>query len=318
MRAYIFRRILQTIPVLVLTSFCVFLLLHLVPGDPALVLAGTDATADVIEAVRKDLGLDQPLPIQYVKWVEHVLRGDLGKSYVTKLPTWDLIMLKLPATLELTVTAFVLALLIAVPTGILAAVRQRRPTDLAISTFTAVGLAVPNFWVGILFILLFALALGWLPPGGRVEFGRAPLLALKHLILPALTLAIPQSAIFSRFLRAAVVDVSQEDYVRTARAKGVRERLVVSRHVVRNALIPVVTVLGMHFGRLLGGAVIIESVFAWPGVGRLMLQAIGDRDYTVVQGGLLLLVSTFVLINLLTDLSYGFLDPRIRLARGRG
>jgi len=318
MTAYIFRRILQTIPVLVLTSFCVFLLLHLVPGDPALVLAGTDATADVIEAVRKDLGLDQPLPIQYLKWVEHVLRGDLGKSYVTKLPTWDLIMLKLPATLELTVTAFVLALLIAVPTGILAAVRQRRPTDLAISTFTAVGLAVPNFWVGILFILLFALALGWLPPGGRVEFGRAPLLALKHLILPALTLAIPQSAIFSRFLRAAVVDVSQEDYVRTARAKGVRERLVVSRHVVRNALIPVVTVLGMHFGRLLGGAVIIESVFAWPGVGRLMLQAIGDRDYTVVQGGLLLLVSTFVLINLLTDLSYGFLDPRIRLARGRG
>jgi peptide/nickel transport system permease protein len=317
MTVYIVRRILQTIPVLGLTSVFVFLLLRLVPGDPALILAGTDATPEVLQAVRADMGLDQPLPFQYLKWLEHVLRGDFGKSYVTKLPTLDLLILKLPATLELTVCAFVLALVIAVPTGILAAVRQRGPADLAISAYTAVGLAVPNFWVGILFILLFALALGWLPPGGRVEFGRDPALALKHLTLPALTLAVPQSAIFSRFLKGAVVEVLQEDFVRTARAKGVVERLVVFRHAIRNALIPVVTVLGMHFGRLLGGAVIIESVFAWPGVGRLMLQAIGDRDYTVVQGGLLLLVTTFVLINLLTDLSYGLLDPRIRLAQRR-
>lgn len=317
MTAYVIRRILQTVPVLVLTSAFVFLLLHLVPGDPALIMAGPDATPEVIEAVRKDLGLDQPLPVQYLKWIGHVLRGDLGKSLISGFPAWNLLCLALPATLELTIAALFMALLIAVPTGIIAAIRQRGSADLAISTFTAVGLALPNFWVGILLILLFALVLGWLPPAGRVEFARDPVLAVKHLLLPALTLAIPQSAIFSRFLKAAVVDVMREDYVRTARAKGLAERRVLTRHVIRNSLIPVVTVLGMQFGRLLGGAVIIESVFAWPGVGRLMLKAIGDRDYTVVQGGLLFLVMTFVLINLLTDLSYGLLDPRIRLAQER-
>jgi peptide/nickel transport system permease protein len=305
---YVIRRLLQAIPVLVLTSGLVFLLLHLVPGDPATILAGPDAEPEVLEAVRKDLGLDQPLPVQYVKWVGHALHGDLGKSQISGLPAWSLLAIALPATLELTVAALLLALFIAVPTGLLAAIHQRRSADLAISTFTAVGLALPNFWVGILLILLFALALGWLPPAGRADLLRDPVQALRHLALPALTLAIPQSAIFSRFLKASVVEVLREDYVRTARAKGLAEASVLARHVIRNALIPVVTVLGMQFGRLLGGAVIIESVFAWPGVGRLMLKAIGDRDYAVVQGGLLILVMTFVLINLATDLSYGFLE----------
>ncbi len=317
MAAYIARRILHAIPVLALTSVFVFLVLRLVPGDPALVLAGSDAEPEAIHAVRVEMGLDQPLPVQYLKWIEHVVRGDFGRSYISRLPTLDLLILKLPATFELTLAALALALLIAVPTGIVAAVRQRSAAELAVSIYTTFGVAVPNFWVGILFILLFALALGWLPPGGRVEFGRDPILALQHLILPALTLAIPQSAVFSRFLKAAVAETLQEDYVRTARAKGLAERLIVSRHVLRNALIPLVTVLGMDLGRLLGGAVLIEAVFAWPGIGRLMLQAIGDRDYTVVQGGLLLLVMTFVCVNLLTDISYAFLDPRMRLSSRR-
>lgn len=315
MTAYIARRIVQAIPVLVITSIGVFLLLRLVPGDPAVVLAGPDASTEVVAAVRQSLGLDQSLPVQYLRWVGNALRGDLGQSYISRISVWELVALKLPATFELAVAALLLALLIAIPTGIIAGVRQRSRTDIAISTFTAVGLGLPNFWVGILLILLFALVLGWLPPGGRVEFGRDPVLALKHLALPALTLAIPQSAIFSRFLKAAVVDVLHEDYVRTARAKGLAERVVVFRHVLRNALIPIVTVLGMHFGRLLGGAVIIESVFTWPGIGRLMLDAIGRRDYAVIQGGLLLLVTMFVLINLITDLTYGFLDPRVRQGR---
>ncbi len=317
MMLYIVRRLLQTVPVVVLTSIFIFLLLHLVPGDPAAIVAGPDADAEVLAAVRADLGLDQPLPVQYIKWVAHALRGDLGKSAISGLPAWKLLMLALPATVELTLASLFLALVIAAPTGILAAVRQRKPADLVISSYTAVALALPNFWVGILLILSFALALGWLPPGGRIDFLGNPLVALKHLILPAATLAIPQSAILSRFLRTCVVEVLHEDYVRTARAKGLAEGRVLIRHVVRNSLIPVVTVLGMQFGRLLGGAVIIESVFAWPGVGRLMLKAIGDRDYSVVQGGLLLLVMMFVLINLLTDLSYGLLDPRVRLGMER-
>lgn len=312
MTAYAVRRILQTIPVLIITSLAVFLLLRLVPGDPAVVLAGPDASPEVVAAVREDLGLNQSVPAQYLQWAGDAVRGDLGHSYISRRSVWELVALKLPATLELTIAALLLALLIAIPTGILAGIRQRSRTDVAISTFTAVGVGLPNFWIGILFILLFALVLGWLPPGGRVGFGEDPVLALKYLALPALTLAIPQSAVFSRFLKVAVVDVLHEDYIRTARAKGLAEHAVISRHVLRSALVPIVTVLAMHFGRLLGGAVIIESVFTWPGVGRLMLDAIGRRDYAVIQGGLFLLVTIFVLINLLTDLTYGFLDPRIR------
>lgn len=312
MGAYAIRRIIQTIPILVLTSIAVFFLLRLVPGDPAVVIAGPDASPKVLNAVREDLGLNKSIPTQYLLWIGNALHGDLGHSYISRMSVWKLIMLKLPATLELTAAALILALLIAIPTGIIAGVRQRTKTDIAISTFTAVGLGLPNFWIGIIFILLFALVLGWLPPGGRVGFGEDPVLALKYLALPALTLAIPQSAIFSRFLKIAVVEVMHDDFVRTARAKGLAESAVVFRHVLRNALIPVVTVLGMQFGRMLGGAVIIESVFAWPGVGRLMLDAIGRRDYAVIQGGLFLLVTMFVLINLLTDLAYGLLDPRIR------
>jgi ABC-type dipeptide/oligopeptide/nickel transport system permease component len=316
MLAFTLRRLVQAIPVVFLSTVGVFLLLHLVPGDPAVALAGSDATPEVLHAMRRELGLDQPLPVQYGLWVGRVIQGDLGRSYASKLPVGEQIAQRIPATLELTIAGLLLALLISIPTGILAAVRERGPADWLVSSFNAFAIAVPNFWFGILMILLFGLALGWLPPSGRGDFGRDPVGALQFLLLPAVTLALNQSAILSRFVKSSMLEVMHEDFVRTARAKGLREWLVVQRHVLRNALVPVATVLGIQFGRLLGGAIVVESVFAWPGVGRLILQGIGNRDYTIVQGTLLLLVVTFVVVNLITDLAYGLLDPRIRLSRG--
>jgi peptide/nickel transport system permease protein len=201
---------------------------------------------------------------------------------------------------------------------VLAAVKERGPADWLVSTFNAFAIAVPNFWFGILMIILFGLVLGWLPPSGRGDFAQEPTQAWKFLILPAVTLALNQSAILSRFVKSSMLEVMHEDYVRTARAKGLGEWLVIRRHVLRNALVPVATVLGIQFGRLLGGAIVVESVFAWPGLGRLILQGIGNRDYAIVQGALLLLVVTFVVVNLVTDLLYGLLDPRIRFSRGVG
>jgi peptide/nickel transport system permease protein len=313
---YVIRRLLQAVPVLVLASVAVFLLIHLVPGDPALLLAGPDATPEVVVAVRKDMGLDQPLPVQYALWAGHVLRGDLGKSYISRLPVWQLIQNALPATIELTCAAMLIAVLFGLPTGILSAVKRQSFPDWAVTAINGLALGVPNFWLGILLIIMFALILNWLPPGGRIEFLSNPGVAWKSLLLPAVTLGLHIGAALSRFTRAAMLEVLNEDYVRTARAKGVSGWGVIARHALRNALIPIVTVMGIQFGRLLGGAVIVESVFAWPGIGRMILQAVLNRDYLLVQGALLLLVVSFILINLLVDLLYGVLDPRIRLASG--
>ena len=313
---YIVSRLLQAVPTVFLASIAIFLLIRLIPGDPALLLAGPDASPEAIQALRQKLGLDQPLPVQYVIWAGSAVRGDLGLSMISRYEVWQLLGMRLPATLELTVTAFVLTLLVALPLGILAAVKQHSSLVATVGVYTALGLGVPNFWLGILFILLFALALGWLPPQGRVPLLEEPGRAWRHLLMPAVTLAVTQSAILTRFVRASMVEVLYEDHVRTARAKGLRERVVVIRHAFRNALIPVVTVIGIQIGRLLGGAVIVESVFAWPGVGRMMLKAIEERDYAVVQGGLLLMVMAFIAINLLTDLAYAFIDPRVRPSSG--
>jgi len=310
---FVLRRLAAAIPVVFLASLAVFLLMRLVPGDPAQTLAGPDASPQVVEAMRRELGLDQPLPVQYALWLAHILRGDLGQSILSRAPVASLIGQRIPATLELTVAAMSLALVIALPTGVLAAVKQRSLADILISSVTGILVAIPNFWFGILAIMLFALVLGWLPPGGRGDLWRDPVQALKYLALPALTLALPSAVSLSRLVRASMLEVLYEDYVRTARAKGLDSRAVILRHALRNALAPVVTVLGLQFGRLLGGAVIVESVFGWPGLGRLLLEGIGTRDYAVVQAGLLLLVLVFVAVNLLTDLAYGYLDPRIRL-----
>lgn len=318
MLAFVIRRLGQAVPVIFLSSIGIFLLLHLVPGDPALLIAGQDASPAAVQQVRRALQLDRPLPVQYGVWLGHAVRGDLGTSLVTRLPVAQLIGQRVPATLELAAASYLLMLAIAIPTGVLAAVKQQGPVDWLISSLNGVAIAVPNFWFGILAILLFALHLGWLPPGGRAGFAGDPGASLKFLILPALTLAVHPAAGLSRLVKAAMLESLHEDYVRTARAKGMREAAVVVRHALRNALIPVVTVLGLEFGRLLGGAVIVESIFAWPGVGRLILDAVGNRDYTVVQGALLMLVVTFIAVNLATDLVCGMLDPRIRLGAGRG
>ena len=318
MWGYAVRRLFQLIPVILLSSFLVFMLLHLVPGDPAETVAGPDATPDVIKAVRHKMGLDRPLAVQYGIWLGHIARADLGESYISKMPVIDLVGYAFPATIQLTLAALLLALGISLPLGVLASLKQGSKLDLFVQGYTALGLGVPNFWLGILLILIFALVLGILPPGGRIDPLQSPALGLKTMILPAVTLGIQISAVFTRFVRTAMLEVLHEDYVRTARAKGLRERVVVVRHALRSALVPVVTVVGLQFGRLLGGAVVVESVFAWPGVGRLIIQAVEQRDYTVVQAALLGLVAAFLLINLITDIAYAFLDPRIRLTQGRG
>lgn len=310
------RRLLQAVPVMFVATVGVFLLLHLLPGDPAALMAGPDAPQATIDFVRHDMGLDQPLPLQYVVWLEHILRGDLGKSVFSKLPVSQLIGQRAPATIELAIAGELLTVLIALPLGVLAAARQRTPIDWLVSSATSVGLAVPNFWLGILLILLFAVALGWLPPGQRGDLFKDPLAELKFLALPAFTLALPQAMNLSRLTKASVLEVLYEDHVRTARAKGLDSLTVLSAHVLRNALVPIVTAIGLDVGRLLGGALVVETIFAWPGLGTLMLTAVGNRDYVIVQACLLLLVATFILVNLFADISYGFLDPRIRLAAG--
>jgi peptide/nickel transport system permease protein len=315
MIGFIARRLVQALPVMFLASVGVFLLLHLLPGDPAALMAGPDAPQSTIDFVRHDMGLDQPLPVQYVVWLGHIVRGDFGRSIFSKLPVSQLIGQRAPATIELAIAAELLTILIALPLGVLAAVKQRSPIDWVVSAATSVGLAVPNFWLGILLILLFAVALGWLPPGQRGDLGRDPLGELKFLALPAITLALPLAMNLSRLTKASVLEVLYEDHVRTARAKGLADATVVRGHVLRNALVPIVTAISLDIGRLLGGALVVETIFAWPGMGTLMLTAVGNRDYVIVQACLLLLVGVFILVNLIADLSYGFLDPRIRTGR---
>jgi peptide/nickel transport system permease protein len=315
--SYILRRLLQTLPVLFLTSVAVFLVLRLAPGDPAQYVAGPDAPPDTVEAVRRELGLDKPWPVQYVLWLARAVRGDFGRSLISRYPVWDLILQGLPATIELAVAAFVLSLVLGVLLGVASALSEGRFVDFAVSIFNALALGIPNFWLGLILIIAFALLLGWLPPSGHVDFLESPLESSRFLLLPAITLALQLAAVLARFLRSALLDVLREDYVRTARAKGLPEKRVIGAHALRNALIPLVTVLGIQFGRLLGGAVIVEAVFAWPGLGTLAVTAVTARDYAVVQGVLMLLVTAFVGINLLVDILYGVLDPTVRLGKQR-
>ena len=315
LRAYIFRRLLHAIPTLLLSSVVVFLIIRMVPGDPARMLVGFDAPEEEVEAVRRAFGLDEPLPVQYFRWLGQVLQGDFGVSLINRFPVDELVLAKLPATLELAVAAFVVSIAISIPLGMFAAVRAGRWADYVVSIVSAVYLGTPNFWVGLLYILLLSVVFPILPPSGRVPFTENPVQALEHLVLPTVTLALPVAMVQTRFIRAAFLEVLNQDYVRTARAKGVTEPMVVLRHGFRNAMIPIVTVFGIQFGHLLGGAVIIESLFAWPGVGRMMVESINNRDYAITQAGLLYLVGIFLFINLMVDILYGVIDPRVRLGR---
>ncbi len=312
MATYVLRRLVQTLPVLFLSSILVFGLVRFIPGDPAMLIAGPDALPEQIVAARARLGLDQPIYVQYLIWLGQVVRGDLGVSILNGYPVFDLIRRKFLATLQLTAGGLLVALCLSLPLGILSAVRRGGWFERLTSLVVALGQAIPTFWLGILLVLVFSLQLKWLPPSGRVEFSQKPVLALRLMILPSLTLGFYSATVLTRFLKSSMLEVLEMDYVRTARTKGLSESGILARHVLKNALIPVVTILGLQLGAFLGGAVVTESIFDWPGLGRLMLQAIGTRDYPVLQGAVLFVVVTFVCVTLITDLAYGFLDPRIR------
>jgi len=312
MTRYVLLRLAQLVPVLLLASVAVWLMVYLIPGDPAISLLGGDATPEQLERARARMGLDQPLAVQYALWLGRVARGDLGVSYLNGLPVQTMLAQRIPVTAQLTVASLGVALLIAGPLGIVSAVRPRSWIARWVTGYNALAMAVPTFWLGILLVLLFGVRLKWLPTSGFAPLWDEPARALRFLILPAFTLGAYVSAVLARFVRAALLETLFQDYVRTARAKGVRERGVVWVHALRNALIPVVTVVGLQFGASMGGAVITEAIFDYPGLGRMLLQAILTRDYTVVQGTILFVVLAFVVINLLTDLVYALLDPRIR------
>jgi peptide/nickel transport system permease protein len=301
---YLIRRLLLTVPVLFGVATLVFSLIHLVPGDPVQAMLGESASPQDIAELRGRLGLDRPLLVQYGAFLKGVTRGDLGASLRTNQSVTAAIAERLPATLELALAAMGVAILISIPLGILAAVRAGTHIDHAATTLALLGISMPNFWLGPLLAILFSVTLGWLPVSGR----GTP----AHLVLPAITLGAPLAAVLARMTRASVIEELRELYVLAARARGVSRMRAVLRHAFRNSLIPIVTVLGLQVGAVLTGAVITETIFAWPGVGRLLIQSISFRDYPLVQGCILLIATTYVTMNLLTDLVYGFLDPRIR------
>ncbi|MGY3520532.1 ABC transporter permease [Micromonospora sp. PTRAS2] len=313
MTRFVLRRLLQSAVVLLGVTLVVFLLLQLVPGDPVRVALGTRFDQQTYDALRERSGLDRPLVAQYVSYVSHALTGDLGVSFRSGQPVTTIVLERLPATLSLAVTAVLLALLVAFPLGVLSAVRSGSALDHAARVFSQFGVSVPDFWMGIMGILLFAGVLGWLPPSGYVALTEDPARWASHVILPATAVGLVTASILTRFIRSSVLEVLSEDYVRTAEAKGLRARVVVVRHVLRNALIPVVTVVAVQLASLVGGVIVIEVLFAWPGVGRLTYDAVQARDYPVLQGAVLFVAALFLLMNLLVDVLYARLDPRIGL-----
>jgi peptide/nickel transport system permease protein len=312
--AFVARRILVTIPVLVLVTIMVFSLIHLIPGDVATVVLGEEATPQARVQLRHELGLDKALPIQYFTWVGGVLHGDLGRSLTDKIPVADTIRQRLPVTLELALLSFLVALLISVPTGILAATRRGRISDYAGTFIAFAGMSVPAFWLGIMLIFFFSVRLHWLPASGYVPITQDPMANLQAMLLPAVATGFREAAVLMRMLRSSLLEVMGLDYVRTAKAKGLGHWTVVLRHATRNALIPVVTTSGLAIAGLLSGLVLTETVFAVPGFGRLIVQAINDRDFITVQGAVLVSAVLVVSVNLLVDVLYAVLDPRIKVS----
>ena len=308
-----FRRLTALMVTLLVASLLIFLLLEILPGDPAAVILGVGAQEDTLRALRAELGLDLPAPVRYMNWLGEVLQGDLGRSYTYDTPVQELLLNRVELSLPLALLAILLSTGIAIPLGVFAASRHRKVADTGIMGFAQLGVAVPNFWFAILLILLFSVKLGWFSAGGFAGWDAGWFPAFKSLVLPAVALALPQAAILARVTRSSVLETVQEDYIRTARAKGLSRSQALWRHAVRNALIPVVTILGLQLSFLLAGTIIIENVFYLPGVGRLLFQAIAQRDLMVVKNLVLVLAATVVLINFLVDLLYAVLDPRLRL-----
>jgi len=304
-QGYVIRRVAWTVPVLLGVSLLVFLVLAAVPGDAASALAGVDSTGRDIEDIRRSLGLDRPLPVQYATFVLGAVQGDLGRSFRTKRPVVDEIRDRLWPTVELALTALLFAVAVGLTVGVVSAVRQYSLLDYVATVLALTGVSMPIFWLGLMLMLIFSVQLGWLPTTGN----GTP----QQLVLPAITLGSASAAIIARMTRSSMLEVLRQDYIQTARAKGLGETVVVLRHALRNALIPTVTVVGLQFGYLLGGSVLTETVFARAGLGTLLIDAIRSRDYPVVQGTIMLLAAAFVLVNLVVDLTYGWLDPRIRV-----
>ncbi|MEK6680565.1 MAG: nickel ABC transporter permease [Nitrospirota bacterium] len=304
MGRYILKRLILFFPVIFGVVTLVFFLIHLMPGDPVEVMLGETALSSEKEDLRKSLGLDKGIGEQYLIFLKNARKGDLGKSVHTKRPVLETVIERYPATLELTIAALIIAILISIPAGIISAVKKDSFVDRGFMLFALLGVSIPNFWLGPLLIILFSIQLGWLPVAGRES--------IYHLILPAITLGMGMSAILSRMTRASMLEVLNKEYIITARAKGLSSAVVIMKHAFRNALIPVVTVIGLQFGALLAGAVITETIFSWPGIGRLMIQGIYTRDYPIVQGCILIIALSYVLINLITDILYSYIDPRIK------
>lgn len=312
MTAYIIRRLLLMIPVALLVSIIIFALLRITPGDPVRTMLGEEGDPATVATLRHEYGLDRPIPVQYAVWLKRLLQGDLGRSLRTRQPVREAILERLPATLELGFAALVYSLTIAIPVGILSAVKRNSLWDLLASGFTLMGVSIPNFFLGILLILIFGLVARLLPPGGYKPFAENPVENLKRLILPAITLGTASLAVNMRLVRSSLLETLVQEYIRVARAKGLSERRVIVRHALKNAFIPVVTVVGLQIGAILEGAFITETLFIWPGVGRLAVDSIGGRDYPVVQGIVLFSALSFLLANLLVDILYAYLDPRIK------
>ncbi len=329
MGLFIVRRLLASVVVLIFVSIVVFVAMRLAPGDPAMLMLGADAAGYVIggagesayqkslyeeklEELRREMGLDRPIYIQYLFWIRGILGGNLGYSVRNELPVLPIILGRLPATLELLVLAVIMAMIVAIPAGILAAVKHRSMIDYAVGAFSAAGFAIPVFWLGLLFILIFGVRLGWFPVSGYIPLWESPVENLKRAFLPSLTLGLYLTAYFVRFLRADMLEVLQQDYIRTASAKGLTQSQIILRHALKNSIISLLTIIGIVVGGLLSGSVIIEQVFGWSGLGWLLVQSIFQRDYPMVQGIVLLAAFGFTMVNLLVDISYGLLNPRIR------
>lgn len=306
MTQYILRRLLALIPILIGVSIIIFLVMRLVPGDPARQTLGPEATGEQVEVLRKAWRLDEPLPIQYIAWLQRAVEGDLGRSTVSRVPVTEEILTRLPATLNLTLASMAVAIIFGLLFGIISAIRHNTLIDRGTMLLALIGICTPSFWLGLILLLIFSVRLGWFPSTGAG--------GISHLVLPSVTLGVGAAAVIARVTRSSMIDVFSEDFIRTARAKGLAERMVVVRHALKNALIPIITILGLEFGGLLAGAVITETVFSYPGIGQLLIKSINNRDFPIVQGALLLFAVQFVLVNLIVDLLYAKVDPRISYA----
>ncbi|MGH2443230.1 MAG: ABC transporter permease [Chloroflexota bacterium] len=312
--AFIIRRILITIPVLLLVTVMAFSLIHLIPGDVATAVLGEEATPQAKMELRHELGLDRPLPVQYGRWLGGVLHGDLGRSLTDQTPVSTVILQRLPVSMELALISFIIALLIAIPAGIIAATQRGKLADYTATIIAFAGMSIPSFWLGIMLIIFFAVRLRWLPASGYVPFTQDPRANLEAMILPAITTGFRESAVLMRMLRSSLLEVMSMEYVRTAKAKGLSRRKVILKHATRNALIPVVTTSGLAIAGLLSGLVLTETIFSLPGFGRLIVTSVFDRDFITVQGAVLVAAVMVVIVNLIVDISYAVLDPRISVS----